>query len=128
MKMLFALVLVLALLAACSGSGSSSVTLGDNDNGKTVDVAANGTITVTLESNPTTGYKWDLPTPPDAQVVKFVSSKYNPPSEQIPGRGGTETWVFQAVGAGTAKVNLRYLRPFAPQDNPKDYSFTVNVK
>ena len=118
---------LLATFARASGSGNN-LTLNDGDNGKTVTLAPGGTLTVTLKSNRTTGYKWNLPNPPDARVLKLASSTYNAPSDPVPGRGGTEVWVFQAVGSGAVRVSLRYARSFGTDESPTEFTVTVNVK
>lgn len=106
----------------------TSAALTTDDNGKVVTVAVGGTITATLASNPTTGYAWTLPTLQDTRVVRFVSSNYQAPSSPAVGAGGTTTFVFQVAGQGIAPVRLVYARPFAPQDNPSFFTFTVVAK
>ncbi|GMU57005.1 MAG: hypothetical protein AMXMBFR33_61510 [Candidatus Xenobia bacterium] len=127
--------LILAVLLICAGNASpEDVTLLSSDNGKTIKVAPGTRITVRLESNPSTGYQWTLPTPPDPKVVKMLSSQHDAAAdpgkdeEPVVGAPGTETWVYQATGVGTATVTMTYMRVFAPKDNPSDFSFTVVVE
>jgi inhibitor of cysteine peptidase len=130
------LVLLAGCLMALSLAGCNtaltplptSAALTTDDNGKVVTVAVGGTITATLASNPTTGYAWTLPTLQDTRVVRFVSSNYQAPSSPAVGAGGTTTFVFQVAGQGIAPVRLVYARPFAPQDNPSFFTFTVVAK
>jgi inhibitor of cysteine peptidase len=130
------LVLLAGCLMALSLAGCNtaltplptSAALTADDNGKVVTVAVGGTITATLASNPTTGYAWTLPTLQDTRVVRFVSSNYQAPSSPAMGAGGTTTFVFQVAGQGIAPVRLVYARPFAPQDNPSFFTFTVVAK
>ncbi len=67
---------------------------------------------ITLDSNPTTGFKWQLATKPNQNVATKVSSVYNPPAQSIPGRGGSETWTFKAVGRGKTAIVLSYDQPW----------------
>ena len=127
MKTFLALAIILSLVVACTASPTGAK-LGEGDRGRTVTVPSKSFITLTLPSNPTTGYKWTFLLQPDQSFLKLVSSTYNPPTQQIPGAGGTETWVFQTTGTGTTEVKLSYIRPSAPQDNPKEFAFTVVVK
>lgn len=90
MKTLPGCALVLVFLAACAGA-PGEIKLTASDSGKTLDAAPNQVITITLDSNPTTGFKWNLVAEPDAKVLKLVASKYNAPSAPLPGAGGTET-------------------------------------
>ena len=38
--------------------------------------------------------------------------EYQVPETLIPGAGGKEIWVFQAVGAGKTEITLQYVRPW----------------
>ena len=121
-------VALLEVYDADGPGGVGSLSLGEADNGKTFTVAANTQIAVTLQSNASTGYQWTLVTAPDPRVVQLVSTVEQPPKSGMPGAAGTVTWTFRAVGSGATTVKLAYQRPFAPQDNPTSYSFTVQVK
>jgi len=83
-------------------------------NTSTIPIAAKAgdQFVVTLESNVTTGYKWQLAEKPNSKIVAFVKSVYNAPSQSIPGRGGTESWTFKAVGKGSTTITLQYVRPW----------------
>ncbi len=86
-------------------------------------------VTITLDSNATTGYKWQLVAKPDSKVLRFDKSVYNDPSEAIPGRGGTETWTFTAAGKGNTSFTLNYARPWEKNTPPeKTQKFTVTVQ
>jgi len=127
---------VLLLLTGCNSTTISNLygplpttaTITQDDNGRTITVAKGATITATLAANPTTGYQWGQPTMGNASVVKFVSSNYQGPNSTAMGAGGTTTFTFQATSLGIAQVRLVYARPFAPQDNPLYFTFTVVVK
>ncbi len=124
------LALLVVFLAACS-TAPSEIKLTANDNGKTIEAAANQSLTITLDSNATTGYKWNLVTEPDAKVVKLVSSDYVVPtsdSQPIVGAGGAEVWKFQIIGAGKTTITLAYFRPFDPKQVAKEYTVTIMVK
>ena len=85
---------------------------------------------LTLDSNVTTGYKWNLATEPNAQIVNLILSSYNARQNTggMVGVGGTETWKFQAIGAGTTTLKLAYLRPLDPKDVGGEFTLTVTVK
>lgn len=85
--------------------------------------------TITLPSNPTTGYQWKLGNKPNSKVVSDVVSEYNAPAEPIPGRGGTETWTFMAAGKGTTAIVLKYIRPWERTAKPaRTQVFNVTVQ
>jgi inhibitor of cysteine peptidase len=128
MKHFILLALVLVVLVGCTEE-LGPIDLDSGNNGATLDVSSNQVLNIKLDSNITTGYKWNLVTPPDEKIVKLLSSKYNEPTGSAPGAGGSETWQFQATGRGTTTLKLAYARPFEPNNPPaKEFSITVNVK
>ncbi len=127
MKRLFLVLFVLLLLVACDEL-PTTIDLTVANDGTTLQAKTGQTINITLDSNITTGYKWNLVSQPDAAVVKFVSSKYNGPFTGGLGAGGTESWQFQAMGRGTTLLKLAYFRPFDPNQVAKEFSVTVVVQ
>jgi inhibitor of cysteine peptidase len=86
-------------------------------------------FSVTLDSNVTTGYKWQLARPVDGKVLKLIGSTYNAPEDGRVGQGGTETWTFEAVGKGKTKFTLNYVRPWEKNTPPaKTQSFDIDVR
>ncbi len=81
---------------------------------KQVEVPVGGVLTVTLGSNPTTGFKWSEsanisdPTVVEQSEHKFVS----PEAEGIAGAPGKEVWTFEALKKGTTEVSMDYSRPW----------------
>jgi inhibitor of cysteine peptidase len=79
---------------------------------KEVEVAVNGSLTVTLCSNPTTGFRWSESAQISDRTVlkqvdhKFVSPESEPPPP--PGTPGQEVWVFQALQEGTSNISMEY--------------------
>ena len=73
---------------------------------------------VTLASNVTTGYKWQLSGKPNSGVVVFVKSVNNEPNQAIPDRGGSESWTFKAIGKGSTNITLQYIRPWEKKASP----------
>ena len=67
-------------------------------------------IVVTLASNPTTGYQWQVMKPLAESTVKLVSHVYDHPQTGLVGAGGQEIWVFRTLGPGEAEIVLGYLR------------------
>ncbi|MBI4786176.1 MAG: protease inhibitor I42 family protein [Chloroflexi bacterium] len=128
MKTLLAFALAVVFLAGCTGQ-PGEIEIAESNNGQTIDATRNQTININLDSNATTGYKWNLVTEPDAKIVKLVSSKYNAPLTNLPGAGGSETWQFQATGAGTTTLKLVYFRQFeANLPRGKEFAITIVVK
>ena len=70
-------------------------------------------FSITLISNPTTGYQWRLSAQPDPAVVKSLGMKFEkPPEKGLLGAPGKETWTFHAEGPGEVAIQLEYVRPW----------------
>ena len=97
-------------------------------------MAINGTLAVTLESNPSTGFKWLLTNISDQSVLELAQSKYKgtqgvkqtlPP----PGAGGMEIWTFNALKTGRAIVLMEYSQLWeGGMKAAKTFQLTVIVK
>ena len=70
-----------------------------------------GELTVTLGSNPTTGYQQSEDAEiSDASIVKQVSHEFVGPDTDVPGTPGEEVQVFKALKRGTTTILLEYSR------------------
>lgn len=85
-------------------------------------------LAITLESNKTTGFQWQLAEPPDRKVLEFVRAEYMSENANLVGAGGKEIWIFKAVACGKAIVSLEYARPWEKDIPPiKKEVFVVTV-
>ena len=117
---------------ADTGAKSREVGLSAKDNGGQVEVAAGRTLILTLESNPTTGYRWEVVEAKDAVLRQVgeaeftVASELDPPP---PGTGGVEVFRFEAFEAGETLLELVYHRPWEEGVEPLEtYSIRVKVR
>ena len=71
-----------------------------------------GELTVTLGSNPTTGYQWlEEAKISDETIIRQVSHKFvGPGIDKPPGTPGEEVWIFKALRKGTVTILLEYCR------------------
>lgn len=93
-----------------------------------IEVAVEREFSVTLASNPTTGYHWELAAALDEGIVKLVNSTYQAPATDLLGAGGEEIWTFKAVGRGETVIELKYVRPWEKGVEPADRaSFRVTI-
>ena len=69
------------------------------------------TVTVTLESNPTTGYSWQVSQTEELFKIDRSYSEHEH-SEDLVGVGGNETFTFIPLRAGKTEVTLTYARPW----------------
>ena len=96
-----------------------------------INTAAGQEFPITLESNRTTGYQWQLAKPLDEAILKLVGSEYRTPESKpgLVGAGGQEVWTFKAVGKGRTEISLKYVRPWEKDGKPaKEQSYTIVVR
>jgi inhibitor of cysteine peptidase len=112
-----------------SGELEGAVVLGAEDLGRTVALSAGQVLVISLASNPTTGYSWEM-AEGDAAVVQQVGevefSPSAPVGEPLVGSGGTETFRFEAAGQGQTTLTLVYHRPWEKGVEPLE-TFSVEV-
>ncbi len=115
--------------AKAAPAAAKEVRLNDGDNGKTVKVAVGGTVTLTLESNPTTGFSWTGVDKVDKDILKLERNDYKEkdhPAGMV-GVGGRDTIVYRALKKGKAKIELIYMQPWEP-DSEFNTKYTVTVE
>jgi len=117
--------MVMALFSGCGANGTS---LTDADNGKQISVKAGDDITLTLESNPTTGYSWQVMVMDGTVVTQVGESEYRSDGQNIPGSGGTETFRFKAVNSGKTSLELGYMRPWESVQPLETFTLQIVVQ
>ena len=100
---------------------------------KEVAVAVDGSLTVILCSNPSTGFQWSESAQiSDGSVLqpegyKFVSPESEPPPP--PGTPGQSIWTFKALKKGTSTIAMEYSRPWEGGEKGEwTFVLTVTVK
>ena len=122
--------LVAAAVILLTGGGKGTPAQNHEESEQTTMITARvgEEFTITLDSNPTTGYSWRLSSNLPEGIVKLLGSGYQPPANRLKGAGGKETWKFKAVAAGRTIITLEYLRPWEKDKPPaatKNFSITV---
>ncbi len=86
------------------------------------------TFQVVLQSNPTTGYGWDLSIN-SPNVVKEVAKNYVADSSGRIGVGGETTWTLRTHASGIAKLTFSYGRSWATDSTAtRTVIFSINVR
>ena len=84
---------------------------------------------IELDSNPTTGYRWQLARPLDNTIIKLIKTEYTPGKEKLIGAGGKERWTFKATNKGEASIYLKYVRPWEKDTAPANRKeFKIIIK
>ena len=128
MTRVLALFAALAVFATIVGCSQSPVQVGPDASGSTVTLRPGQGLTIELESNASTGFRWAFTTEPDAAVLALAGNDYQAPSADLLGAPGKEAWRFTAVKAGTTSLTLVYARPWESVMPEKTFTLTVEVK
>ena len=86
-------------------------------------------LVVTLESNPTTGYQWEVVEDPNSILEQIGEAEFKSSDEgdsPIVGAGGWEIFRFKAVSAGQMNLQLVYHRTWETDVEPIN-TFSIEV-
>lgn len=106
------------------------VDVSEADNGGQVEVELGKLLAVTLESNPSTGYQWELVENNESILKQFGQKEYKPPETPNPrmvGAGGCEIFRFKAVGVGQTTLKLVYHKLWEEVEPLETFSIQVTV-
>ena len=97
-----------------------------------IEVAAGALVTVKLDSNATTGFRWELAEPIDEGMLALTESKYIPleevdEDEETVCAGGVEEWTFETLKPGDATISMAYSRPWEGGEKGVE-TFNVTVR
>jgi len=100
-----------------------------------VEVAVDGTLTVTLVSNPTTGFQWSEQAQIGDQTIlqqtghQFMAPEAKGGTPPLLGSAGKEVWTFKTLKKGTTTVSMDYSRPWEGGEKGEwTFSLTVVAK
>lgn len=134
---LLSLLVVLLIIPAALGNGQAPKdTAGVSVTapvvaGKPIPVAATvgSEIVLSLPSNHTTGYRWQVVKEFHDDVLNYTGNSYKEPQTGLAGQGGIETWSFRAVGKGQRQFTVNYLRPWEKDVPPvQTQTFVITVQ
>lgn len=130
-------VLIISLVgfSSCSSKPTllKELSLDASSSGKEVTIAVSGTLTITLESNMTTGFKWELTGITDTKVLDNTGNQYIAPGASsggtpLVGASGKEIWTFKALQKGKSSINMQYSQPWqGGTKGAKTFSVAVTV-
>ena len=95
--------------------------------GAPIKVKVGRIFAIRMESNPTTGYGWQLSKALDNKI-SLVTNAFIPPDSKLCGAGGHEVWTFKAIEQGQAEISMQYVRPWEKDQSARTNVFTVIVK
>ena len=93
-----------------------------------IEVEVGREFVIPLESNPTTGYRWQLIEPLDDGILEFVGDEYKGLEGERIGAGGEEVFTFRALSQGTTTISLGYVRRWKEGPPEQTRTFAVIVR
>ncbi len=117
----------MVMIPACRTSLPASKLLTEANAGGSVIVTPNDIVTVKLEGNATTGYRWETKDIDEEIARPYGEPAYTSHGTQ-PGASGTFTMQYRAIATGRTKILLVYRRPFEKDAAPaRTYEFQLIV-
>ncbi len=116
-------ILVVCLIAGC-GRGIKAHT----DPEKMISTSVNQEFVIAIESNPTTGYDWEVSY--EDNMLSLVEQEYSEGKAFfacLQGTGGTQYFTFKALKKGNTEITLTYKRSWET-DYAEQKVFNVDMK
>jgi inhibitor of cysteine peptidase len=124
-----ALLLTASFAAGCGNKadgGGKGAEAADVKTNESREVSVGEEFTITLDSNPTTGYTWKMSTRPDESILGLTGDYFEAPQTDMVGAPGKHNFRFKALKEGKTSMVFIYWRSFEP-DAPPAQSHTVSV-
>lgn len=105
------------------------VNVDENDDGSQIELEQGQVLVVTLESNPTTGYRWEVAEIQESILEQMGEAEFKASETGEPplvGAGGWEIFRFKAISAGQTTLKLGYHRPWEEGVEPIN-TFSIEV-
>jgi inhibitor of cysteine peptidase len=125
------LLTIALLLASCLAVASIQISCDDFGKqqhiSKKVNLAVGDTFSVTLCSNPSTGFQWSESAKiSDPTVIQQTDHKFLSPGTGLTGAPGKEVWTLKALKKGTSTISLEYSRPWEGGEKA-EWTFDLTV-
>jgi inhibitor of cysteine peptidase len=97
---------------------------------RSIEINKGDTLTLTLGSNPTTGFSWTEQTLiSDKAIIEQTNHESVAPATNALGAAGKEVWTYRALKAGTTEISTEYSRPWTGGEKAEwTFDLTVIVK
>ena len=113
-------------LAIDSDAKASEIMIDSDDRDSQIDMTMGQVLIVSLPSNPTTGFQWEVAEIDGVVLHQGEAADYEASQPVLEGSGGVETFYFEAKSAGQITLKLIYHRPWEEGVDPVD-EFSVSV-
>ena len=122
MKKIVMFVLIMTIISLMSVSFTDT-----DSNPDKFFVGIDGSVEISIEENPTTGYIWHLKIDND-ELVKIVVDEFTASNaEGVVGAGGMHTWIIDAVDQGIVTMTIEYYRDWEPENVAETREYVINI-
>jgi len=121
-KIMLLLILIFAL-----ASPSFSAKHKKNIDSHKLRVKPGQTFNISLKSNPSTGYMWQIQNPIDKTKLVIINKIFSPGKKNLAGSPGKEVWKFKALKKGTIFIEFAYKRSWENQIAKRE-TYAVAIK
>ncbi len=116
----FIAVLLGLAIASCGSNDEGGVrVLTDDESGSEIELEAGEQFEIHLESNPSTGFTWELSAMTTPDLVDLDDKSYVGPDSDLIGAPGTEVFLFTAGDEAGGILRLEYIRSFEDASIPE---------
>ncbi len=114
--------LLVSVVVGCESGQPEEYT----DAGQEIEIGVGDQFIVVLESNPTTGYRWEADF--DESFLKLVQDEFEPDEaeEGMVGVGGKQRFTFEGLKTGETELTLTYKRSWE-EDFAEQKVFVVSI-
>ena len=100
-----------------------------SDPRKAIKIGVGREFIIVLESNPATGYSWQLAQALDKNVLKVVEIKHSAKKTNLIGAGGKDLWTLQGLQPAETQITFEYARSWEKDIPPVKRSiFTIRIQ
>ena len=111
---------------------SGQIDIDASYDGQGIEIDVGESLLIILESNPTTGFRWELAGPVDEDLLALIETRYEPGADieaSLVGAGGTEVWTFETLADGETTITLEYSRAWDGGEKAiETFEVTVTIK
>jgi predicted secreted protein len=107
-RLLLPLAALLALALPAATASAHRISLTAADSGQTVRAHIGDRITIALDANETTGYRWSVTTRPKPAVARVTRDRYVAEETGMVGSGGTQHYTIRVRGTGRTTFAATY--------------------
>nr|QNO49390.1 hypothetical protein ICHGDBFH_00045 [Methanosarcinales archaeon ANME-2c ERB4] len=122
------LLVIISACFICPHVAANNGAYATENNNLDIIIETDETFNISLTSNPSTGYEWEIQEC-NYSVLELADSHYGSPeysSPPPPGTAGWQNWTFRGLKDGKTTLRLVYWRPWEGEESIIDV-YTLNI-